>query len=80
MQEAIRRLESQLAGESSHVGEAGGSRVHGGSLGASGGFHRSRNHVLQAARVGLVCDVVVEVVVVVIDDLSCIFYSKTISI
>ena len=43
MQEAIRRLESQLVGKSSRVGEVGGSGVHGGSLDASGGFHGSRN-------------------------------------
>ena len=71
MQEAIRRLESQLAGESSRMGEVGGWGVHCGSPKVHLVVAMYLvTHVLQAARVDVVCDVVVEVVVV-IDDLGC---------
>ena len=43
MQEAIRRVESQLAGDSSRVGEASSSGIDGGSPGASSGSHGSCN-------------------------------------
>ena len=43
MQEAIRRLETQLAGESNRAGEASGSGVHGGNPGTFDGSHGSRN-------------------------------------
>ena len=42
MQDAIKRLESQISGESSRAGEASGLGAHGGSPGASHGSHNTR--------------------------------------